>query len=53
MFPLLGPEIIKWLLDRGARPEDRLNSGFMDKHSRAGTDNQSAQYGILKNEEEK
>ena len=53
MFPLLGPEIIKWLLDRGAQPEDRLNSSFMDELiSGPRTDNESAQYGILKNEEE-
>jgi hypothetical protein len=53
MFPLLGPEIIKWLLDRGAQPEDRLNSSFMDELiSGPGTDNESAHFGIRKKPEE-
>jgi hypothetical protein len=54
MFPLLGPEIIKWLLHRCAQPEDRLNPSFMDELiSGSGTDNESAQYGTFTKEEEK
>jgi hypothetical protein len=54
MFPLLGPEIIKWLVDRCAQPEDRLNKSFMDELiSGSGPDNESAQYGTFTREGEK
>ena len=53
MFPLSGPEIIKWLLDPCARPGDRLNPGFMDRFiSGSDTDNESSQYGAFTQEEE-
>jgi hypothetical protein len=54
VFPLSGPEIIKWLLDRCARPGHRLNPGFMDGFI-AGSymDNESSQYGTFTQEEEK
>ncbi len=53
MFPLLGSEIIKWLLNRCAQPEDRVNPSFMDGLiSGLGTDYESAQYGAFTTEEE-
>jgi hypothetical protein len=54
MFPLLGPEIIKWLVDRCAQPDERLTPSFMDELiSGSGTDIESAEYGTFTKQVEK